>query len=276
MTVQILILLLFKTKTPTTGGLTTVFDQRPFGLDPTLVLFLSTSWSLLSCVRMHTKLIAIEKGFCKITSKFFIFLWGTFATLRRVLSLVAFFTPSMGLFSLLHHWEWEQVTFSTLFTDRSDFKIRLYGLNKTIYWSEVDNFDYSNPKNPIPPPVSSYTFWTLRQTFTWGVALLTLHIILILVVKILTSDEFKKRENYTDKLVHILDNVNYASPFSDWDVGEHSIQEFQARYCATIKEMLATLSINLIVTLTMMGPLLYTGKIKNLTFKRNWYQRQIF
>ena len=261
-TVQILILLLFKTKTPTTGGLTTVFDQRPFGFDPTLVLFLSTSWSLLSCVRMHTKLIAIEKGFCKITSKFFIFLWGTFATLRRVLSLVAFFTPSMGLFSLLHHWEWEQVTFSTLFTDRSDFKIRLYGLNKTIYWSEVDNFDYSNPKNPIPPPVSSYTFWTLRQTFTWGVALLTLHIILILVVKILTSDEFKKRENYTDKLVHILDNVNYASPFSDWDVGEHSIQEFQARYCATIKEMLATLSINLIVTLTMMGPLLYTGKIK--------------
>ena len=220
-TVQILILLLFQTKTPTTGGLTTIFEQRPFGLDPTLVFVLSTSWSLLSCIRLHTKLIAIDKGFCKMTSQFFIFLWGTFATLRRMLSLVAFFIPSMGLFSILHHWEWEQVTFSAFFTNRTDFKIRLYGLNKTIYWSEVDRFNYSNPLHPTPPPVTNYTFWTLQETFTWGAALLSLHIILILIVKVLTSKNFIKGENYMDKLVHILDNVNYATPFSDWDEGDH-------------------------------------------------------
>ena len=226
-TVQILILLLFKTKTPTTGGLTTVFDQRPFGLDPTFVFVLSTSWSLLSCVRMHTKLISIDKGFCKMTSKLFIFIWGTFATLRRVLSLVALFIPSMGLFSLLHHWEWDQVPFSKFFTERPDFQIRLYGLNETIYMSEVDNWDYSDPQHPTPPPITDYTLMTLRQTFTAGAVLLVLHIILLTLVKFLTSSEFRRRGNYTNKLVHILENVNYATPFSDWDEGDHSIEEYR-------------------------------------------------
>ena len=232
-TVQILILLLFKTNTPTTGGLTTIFDQRPFGLDPTLVFVLSTSWSLLSCVRTHTKLISIDKGFCKITSQLFIFIWGTFATLRRVLSLVALFIPSMGLFSLLHHHQWDQVPFrvrqsyavqQNIF---SDDPIKLFGLNESINWSGLDRWSYTDPQHPTPPPVSDYTLMTLRQTFTAGAVLLILHIILLTLVKILISREFRRRGDYADKLVHILENVNYASPYSDWDEGDHSIQEYR-------------------------------------------------
>ena len=226
-TVQILILLLFKTETPTTGGLTTVFDQRPFGLDPTLVFSLSTAWSLLSCVRMHTKLIALQKGFCRMTSIFFIFIWGTFATLRRVLSLVALFIPSMGLFSLLHHWKWDQIPFSNYFTERDDFQIRLFGLNETIFMSEVNNWDYSDPQHPTPPPVSHYTLMTLRQTFTAAAGLLVIHIILLTLVKILTSREFRRKGNYMNKLVHILENVSFATPFSDWDEGDHRIEEYR-------------------------------------------------
>ena len=56
--IQVLILLLARTETATTGGLTTVFNQEVFGLDPYTVLGLSISWSILSCVRMHTKMIA--------------------------------------------------------------------------------------------------------------------------------------------------------------------------------------------------------------------------
>ena len=103
-TVQVLILMLSRTETATTEGLQTVFNQTFLGLDAEIVLWISISWSLLSCARMHTKLIALEKGFCKFSSKIFIFIWGTFATLRRVLSLLALFIPSMGLFSTLHHW----------------------------------------------------------------------------------------------------------------------------------------------------------------------------
>ena len=72
-TLQSLIILLSQTKTATTGGLTTVFSQDIFGVDAFTAFGLSISWSILSFVRTHTNLIAIHKGFCKITTKIFIF-----------------------------------------------------------------------------------------------------------------------------------------------------------------------------------------------------------
>ena len=182
-TVQILVLLLSKTETPTTGGLTTIFDQTAFGLDPTTFFILSTSWSLLSCVRMHTKLISIEKGFCKFTTTLFIFFWGLFATLRRVLSLVGLFIPSLGLFSILHHWEWDQIPFKV----RLDYalihsispsdQIKLFGLNEPIYWSGLDMWDYTDPHNPTAPHYSTYTLLSLKETFLAGANLLAVSLV---------------------------------------------------------------------------------------------------
>ena len=102
-TIQVLILLLARTETPTTGGLETIFDQKVFGLDPYTLLVISISWSLLSCVLTLINLVAMEKGFSNMMTKIAIFVWGTFATLRRILSLIALFIPGLGLFSILHH-----------------------------------------------------------------------------------------------------------------------------------------------------------------------------
>ena len=266
-TVQILILLLFKTDTPTTGGLTTIFSQTAFGLDPITFFVLSTSWSLLSCVRMHTKLISLEKGFCKFSSKFFIFLWGTFANLRRVLSLVAFFIPSLGLFSLLHHWKWDQIPFKP----RLDYalthpispndQIKLFGVNETLFWSNLDRWDYSNPNNPTAPPYSTYTLLSLKQTLLAGAGLFGVHMLVILITKLLTSPAFKSGCQVTKKFLHILENVNYATPFSDWDEADFlNIQEYKIRFRRTVKEMIATFTVNIIVTVMMMIPMWYTGK----------------
>ena len=265
-TVQTLILMLYQTKTPTTGGLTTIFEQTTFGIDPTSFFILSTSWSLLSCVRMHTKLISIDKGFCRFTSRLFIFVWGTFATLRRILSLVALFIPSLGLFSILHHYQWDKIPFrvrhnyalahSIFPTDQ----IKLVGLNETLLWSDLDRWDYSDPNNPTAPPLSSYTLLSLKDTFLAGVGLLVLHILAILIVKIIASPDFRKGGHLTNKLVHILENVNYATPFSDWDEGDHSIPEFKTRYWSIVKEMFATFTVNILVTAVMMIPMWYTGR----------------
>ena len=84
-------------------------------------------------------------------------MWGTVASLRRVLSIIALFIPSLGLFSILHHWQWEQIPFKVrLEYARRGFltpedKIALYGLNETIYWTELDRWDYSDPQDPHPP-----------------------------------------------------------------------------------------------------------------------------
>ena len=265
-TIQVLILMLSQTETATTEGLQTIFSQKFLGLEATTVLWISIAWSLLSCARMHTKLIALEKGFCKFSSQFFIFIWGSFATLRRVLSIIALFIPSMGLFSILHHWRWEQIPFSARleYAKRGflqpDDKISLYGLNETIYWTELDRWSYVDPQDPQPPPYSLYTLLSLKHTLAAGAILLAINFLALLIVKYLTSAEFKSRGNIVNKLIHIVENMNYASPYEDWDEGDYSIEQYRVRFRATCYEMLATFAVNILCTAAMLVPLWHTGQ----------------
>ena len=109
-TVTILLLLLNRTETATTGGLEAFFDKGKTW-DAQTILAVSVTWSLLSTIKSQTNLTILDKGFCPTTSKLVVLAWATFATLRRILSLVTMFIPAMGLCSLLHHWKWEQVPF---------------------------------------------------------------------------------------------------------------------------------------------------------------------
>ena len=57
-----------------------------------------------------------------------------------------------------------------------------------------------------------------------------------------------------------MENLNFASPFRDWDDGDHSIQQFRERASAVREEMVWTQAINFIATMVMMVPLWYTGR----------------
>ena len=76
-------------------------------------------------------------------SKIIIFAWGIFAILRRILSIILMFIPSLGLFDLLHHWKYEQIPFKVRLEYAKNFpinpndKIILYGLNETVFWLEL-------------------------------------------------------------------------------------------------------------------------------------------
>ena len=69
----------------------------------------------------------------------------------------------------------------------------------------------------------------------------------------------RKNEHYINKIIHVLENLNFASPFCDWDEGEHSIQEFRTRFRAIHREMAATFCVNFLCTLAMLVPLWSTG-----------------
>lgn len=265
---QIIFLLLLRTETATTGGLETLFSQDLFwlGLDPVFVLCISIGLSLITCVKNHTSIVSAEKGYCPMTSKILILSWGTFASLRRILSLIAFFIPSMGLFSLLHHWRAELIPFQNridyakIFPILPNDKIALYGLNDTIYWSQLDRWDYTSQDQPIPPPYSSYTLLTLQQTFVALIVLSVIQFILILGVKTFTSKEFRNESHRTNKVIHVLENLNFASPFKDWDEGAQTFGEYRERCKALKREMLATFTVNLFITMLMMVPLGYCGE----------------
>ena len=263
-TIQILLLLLNRTDTPTTGGLETIFDEGK-SYDAATVLVLSILWSLFSSIKTHTNLTILEKGFCPITSKLVVLAWATFATLRRVLSLVALFIPSLGLFSLLHHFKWDKIQFSTRleyakrFTVSPVDKIRLYGLNETIYWSDLDRWDYTDPEHPTPTTYSTYTLLSLQHTFIALLVLSFLQFIAISAVKIWNSKDFREELHKTNKCIHVLENLNFASPFRDWDHGDYTIQEFKERARSVRKEMIWTQALNFLATITMLVPLWFTG-----------------
>ena len=142
-------------------------------------------------------------------------------------------------------------------------KIELRGLKATVLWGELDRWDYTDPQEPggTPPPYSIYTFLTLGQSFTMFLILMGLHTLAMLVVKIATSEEFRKKENFTIKCLHVIQNLSMATPYQDWDEGVFTIPQYRERFRRTNIEMLWCLSVNIVVSLVMVVPVCFTGKI---------------
>ena len=172
-------------------------------MDPKYILALSVGLSLRTCIALHTKAVRTEKIFFPTTTKLFVFSWGLFSTLRRILAIVAFFTPSLGLFNILYHFHAEQLPFRLRIENAKnitpDDEIRLYGMTEPVKWSSLDRWNYTNPDQPTPPPYSNYTFLNLKATVWAFILLSVVHLIANLVLKILTSEEFRKSGNVFNK-----------------------------------------------------------------------------
>ena len=103
-------------------------------------------------------------------AKAVVYLGSISGILRELLSIVIFFAPCLGLFNLLHHIKFDKIPFKarleyakTNAILKSD-EIKLHNLNETLYWSDLDRFNYSeDPFNPIAPSHTFYTFF--RHSF---------------------------------------------------------------------------------------------------------------
>ena len=134
-------------------------------------------------------------------------------------------------------------------------KISLLGLNETVLWSQLHRWTDGSPPN-----YKQYTLLNLQETFIALIVLSILQFIAILAVKYHTAKDFREEEHKTNKILHTLENLNFASPFCDWDDGDYSIQQFRERASAVRKEMVCTQAINFLATIVMMVPLWYTGR----------------
>ena len=74
-------------------------------------------------------------------------------------------------------------------------KIAFLGLNQTMYWSDLDRWDYSD--EAVAPPYSIYTLFSLKHTFMAGAGLLAIHILVLLLIKLFTSPDFRRGGYYT-------------------------------------------------------------------------------
>ena len=235
---QIVVLLLSKSKTPTTRGLQAIFDQRTtiFGVevDPETILVLSIAWSLKTCILAQLNSLKREKVFFPIFSKLLVLLWSTVSSLKRILSVTVFFAPSLGLGSLLFHWLAEQIPFQARLNYHkmkkvSDLdQIYLRGLNKPLLWKQYDRWSYTTDE-PTAPNYSIYTGMTLQQTLFAFFGLTILQMICILIIKLFTARNFCNCKDKTIKFIHVLECVNYNHCYQDWDntdEGKCTLEQF--------------------------------------------------
>ena len=120
-------MLLASTDTATTKGFQQMFDNTSsWGSFYGLLFVASIALGLIGCITRQVKRIKVEKGFLKFSTALILHLWASCAALRRVVSLVVFFVPAMGLMSILNHWKAEQIPFGAAQSVNPTYRVELF------------------------------------------------------------------------------------------------------------------------------------------------------
>ena len=136
-----------------------------------------------------------------------------------------------------------------------DKNIILLYIHKTFRWN------YTDPSNPEAPDYSLYTGLTAKMTLMAFFLLLSLHTLMVGLVKLCTSEEFRSRDGSSfRKMIHVISNINIPTPFRDWDVDDVSVEEHRWRHWMTEMEMGCLFIVNTVFSLALLGPLWYTGQ----------------
>ena len=89
--------------------------------------------------------------------------------------------------------------------------VELYNMTEQVLWSDIDRWNYDDTDQPLPPNYTIYTGLTLAQSFMAFIAIFVVHFFGLLIVKSLTVNHFWVK-NHFNKFVHILKNMNIATP----------------------------------------------------------------
>ena len=131
-------------------------------------------------------------------------------------------------------------------------------------------WNYTNPLAPEAPEYSIYTRLTAKMTLMAFFLLLGLHTLMVALVKLSTSEEFRSRDGQIfKKMIHVISNINIPSPFRDWDAGDFSVEEHRRRRWWTELEMGCLFIVNTVFSMALLGPLWYTGQRIKFRSRKN-------
>ena len=264
--IQTLMLLLSQTGTATNQGLQAVFRK-----DTTAFLVISVLWSFSTTSRTYIKIKSEKKqGFVPIAGAVILGVRALAVSVTRILCLLAFFGPFLGLLNSLAHWKAEKISLDLQYRKKWDqaFNISTSVLtyhNKDtdtadeVRFSDIFRSDYSDPNNPVPPGYEAYTLVTLRSAYIGLAVILMLQCLSILAVKIKQSDKFYAAKK-SGKFSHIIETLNFPDCYGDWDEGDGSSEEHRERYKKARKEMLAMIGVQFIFNLVLLSPVFVTGQ----------------
>ena len=101
---------------------------------------------------------------------------------------------------------------------------------------------------------------TLGQTFLVLSATTFVQLMVLCLVKYLTSEKFRsKTEKSFNKMIHLLECLNLSFPYQDRDIENSTVLEFRRKHKEVAIEMLLNLLTNSVFSFCQLVPLWYTG-----------------
>ena len=244
-----------------------------------IIGYLSIGYSFISCVRSHIGVLSAEREYFPVSSKCIAGLYTMFAITKRVMSMILFFAPALGLFDLLHHWLAEQTNWNPVliqnFVDAGG-NIQ-FGDSLPIPWYLIDRWERNTSVPPrmdgiyalanpdyflAPPPFSMYTFFTLKEYFYIFFGALLSHMIIIIIIKRQFCFDYNGL-NF-EFVLHALENTNITYNLRQWDAPAGSAADHKKRMMSNCKEGIALILVSCIFDILHLLPLTILGMILNI------------
>ena len=140
------------TKTQINEGMNQIFKEN--GWISITMLITSFLLSFLAGVRSHIDGISAHRLHFPFKCQVISMIYTTFALSSRALCMVMYFVPSLGLFSILKHWQAEQTPWDTDLVKNLvvDNYIQFGDSKQKVFWKSIDRWN-----NGMPPPYTLYT-----------------------------------------------------------------------------------------------------------------------
>ena len=154
-TIQLLLLFYANTETKATR------ESAGLLLDSKIeFLFLfSFIWSLVSCIRSHIAALSARRTRFPFASQVVVALYALMSITTRLLVIIIYFTPSLGLFNVLRHWQGEQFNWHPA-------KIENLVVDKTVTFEGASPIEVNSIFNRTYPSL----YRSFNETFIKNVA----------------------------------------------------------------------------------------------------------
>ena len=179
------------------------------------LLYLSSAWAILKHALVCIK-AEVGQKYVKLASKVLLGVKGLLFSTARIIAIVVFFTPLLGLFDVLAHWKREQIPFSQSYFPNNTFPYTIGADLSYLNFNLIERGNFSMQKRPDASLYSgNRNMWILFLGFVYCAGL-----IFLFVLKMWSSTKFNKEVKngkLSKPIIHIFGMMNMSLLYSDFD-----------------------------------------------------------
>ena len=291
LSIHFTMVLLSNTKYPIETGLQTIFIEKTADTNPQYLIaknivdkleeisketplaffIFSTVWSFKTCALTSLKIKNESKGSLPFLGKLILFVRYLMIVLVRVGSIVAYYSPFIGLWDIMSHYKAETIPLDyKLFKRLNETKDQSYHYwnpivkdYQSVKISDLFRSNYENTQNNVPSPPSTqlYTIISLRSAFITFWFLYLFYGLALTLFKHCKSKDFQNA-SHGKRIQHILEAINIPEAFADWD-NNHTLDVagHRRKWKTVLIEMVWMVVMQFASNMVLLIPIFVTGTL---------------